>query len=162
MASKIPCFSSSLKAPTTTSQLAKRKGPEVVVVEKRTRVENPTSMFIRSLYLSIKTLVWHLCCYLGVGAGKLMRSKSVSNITAGLTTRTQQPGLSRATSTVQKPAVASTLNRAGMFVCTNESFVCPFNCWVWLSANRTTACANITRRMDAISNTAKSVKGEVG
>lgn len=128
MASRIPGFTSGLKPPTSQVTVTKRRGIEPAAgtqpVDKRPRTaeDAQTANGVNK----------------GV-ANKLTRSKSVSSLVSAQSTR---PGISRAPTTMSRPASSTTLNRT--------------------TASRTTACANITKRVDSITNAGRStaIKGK--
>jgi len=128
MASRIPGFTSGLKPPTSQVTVTKRRGIEPAAgtqpVDKRPRTAEDAQTAT------------------GVNKGvanKLTRSKSVSSLVSAQSTR---PGISRAPTTMSRPASSTTLNRT--------------------TASRTTACANITKRVDSITNAGRStaIKGK--
>jgi len=117
MASRIPGFTSGLKPPTSQVSLTKRRGIE------STAASQPADKRPRTAEDAQTTN--------GVNKGaasKLTRSKSVSSLVSSQPTR---PGVSRAPTTMSRPASSTALNR---------------------TTNRTTACANITKRVDSITN----------
>jgi len=72
------------------------------------------------------------------GISKMSRSKSVSNLASAA--QPTRPAMSRAPTTMSRPTSSTALNR---------------------TTNRTTACANITKRVDSITNSrTATVKGD--